>query len=108
MSVRRLGQGLRESLRKGLDWFLAEFALWQDALDYARGLAAASERSMVEGEDFEGRVALRQVFSRDASGVIHVQSGQFLKMRRRGRLRLKGKYARLACPQSPPERFADR
>ncbi len=76
VTVRRLGQGWGVT-QKGLDWFLAEFALWQDALDYARGLAVASERSMVEGEDFEGHVALRQVFSRDASGVVHVQSVQF-------------------------------
>ena len=60
--------------QKGLDWFLAEFSLWQDAIDYARGLAVASEQSIVEGEDFQGRVLLRQVFSTDASGVVHVQS----------------------------------
>jgi hypothetical protein len=60
--------------QKGLDWFLAEFSLWQDAIDYARGLAVASERAIVEGEDFQGRVLLRQVFSTDASGVVHVQS----------------------------------
>jgi hypothetical protein len=60
--------------QKGLDWFLAEFSSWQDAIDYARGLAVASEQSIVEGEDFQGRVLLRQVFSTDASGVVHVQS----------------------------------
>lgn len=60
--------------QKGLDWFLAEFSLWQDAIDYARGLAVASEQSILEGEDFQGRVLLRQVFSTDASGVVHVQS----------------------------------
>ena len=60
--------------QKGLDWFLAEFSLWQDAIDYARGLAVASEQAIVEGEDFQGRVLLRQVFSTDANGVVHVQS----------------------------------
>ena len=33
-----------------------------------------AKNSIVEGEDFQGRVSLRQVFSTDASGVIHVQS----------------------------------
>src|SRR5579863_10747832 len=73
VSVRRVGERWGVT-QKGLDWFLAEFVLWQDAIDYARGLAAASENSIVEGEDFQGRLALRQVFSTDASGVIHVQS----------------------------------
>lgn len=71
--VRRIGDrwGVTE---KGLDWFLAEFTLWQDALDYARGLAVASENSIVEGEDAQGRLALRQWFYTDASGVVHVRS----------------------------------
>jgi hypothetical protein len=73
VTVRRIGDRWGVT-QKGLDWFLAEFDLWQDAIDYARGLAAASENSIVEGEDFQGRLALRQVFSTDASGVIHVQS----------------------------------
>lgn len=71
--VRRIGDRWGVT-QKGLDWFLAEFSLWQDAIDYARGVAVASENSVVEGEDFQGRVSLRQVFSTDASGVIHVQS----------------------------------
>jgi hypothetical protein len=71
--VRRVGDRWGVTQR-GLDWFLAEFTQWQDAIDYARGVAVASKNSMVEGEDFQGRVSLRQVFSTDASGVIHVQS----------------------------------
>ncbi len=73
VTVRRIGDRWGVT-QKGLDWFLAEFSLWQDAIDYARGLAVASEQSIVEGEDFQGRVLLRQVFSTDASGVVHVQS----------------------------------
>ncbi len=76
VTVRRIGDRWGVT-QKGLDWFLAEFSLWQDALDYARGLAVASEESIVEGEDFQGRVLLRQVFSTDASGVVHVQSMNF-------------------------------
>ncbi|HUI62150.1 MAG TPA: hypothetical protein VLX90_18135 [Steroidobacteraceae bacterium] len=73
VTVRRVGDRWGVT-QKGLDWFLAEFVLWQDAIDYARGLAVANENSIVEGEDFQGRLALRQVFSTDGSGVIHVQS----------------------------------
>ena len=73
VTVRRIGDRWGVT-QKGLDWFLAEFAVWQDAIDYARGLAVANENSIVEGEDFQGRISLRQVFSTDASGVIHVQS----------------------------------
>jgi hypothetical protein len=76
VTVRRIGDRWGVT-QKGLDWFLAEFSLWQDALDYARGLAVVSEQSIVEGEDFQGRVLLRQVFSTDASGVVHVQSMNF-------------------------------
>ena len=74
--VRRVGERWGVT-QKGLDWFLAEFASWQDAIDYARGVAVASENSVVEGEDFLGRVSIRQLFTRDASGVIHVQSLSF-------------------------------
>jgi hypothetical protein len=71
--VRRVGERWGVT-QQGLDWFLAEFTLWQDALDYARALAVTSEHAMLEGEDSPGHVALRQIFSTDASGVIHVQS----------------------------------
>jgi hypothetical protein len=73
VSVRRVGERWGVT-QKGLDWFLAEFSVWQDALDYARALAVTSERAMLEGEDVAGRVSLRQLFLTDASGVIHVQS----------------------------------
>ncbi len=71
--VRRTGErwGVTQT---GIDWFLAEFALWQDAIDYARGVAVAAENSIVEGEDFQGRIALRQQFSRDPTGVVRVSS----------------------------------
>jgi hypothetical protein len=71
--VRRTGERWGVTQR-GLGWFLAEFVVWQDAIDYARGLAAASRNSILEGEDSHGRLTLRQVLSTDASGVIHVQS----------------------------------
>jgi hypothetical protein len=73
VTVRRTGDrwGVTQN---GLDWFLAEFTVWQDAIDYARGLAVTSRNSMVEGEDFQGRISLRQIFSTDASGVVHVRS----------------------------------
>jgi len=73
VTVRRIGDRWGVT-HKGLDWFLAEFVHWQDALDYACGLAVAAEHSMVEGEDVQGRVLLRQIFATDASGVVHVQS----------------------------------
>ena len=76
VTVRRIGDRWGVT-QKGLDWVLAEFSLWQDAIDYARGLAVASEQSIVEGEDLQGRVLLRQVFSTDASGVVHVQSTNY-------------------------------
>jgi hypothetical protein len=73
VTVRRTGDRWGVT-QKGLGWFLAEFTLWQDAIDYACGLAVASQNSIVEGEDFQGRVALRQIFSTDAAGVVRVQS----------------------------------
>ncbi len=74
VTVRRTGDRWGVT-QKGLNWFLAEFTLWQDAMDYARGLAVASQNSIVEGEDLQGRVALRQIFSTDATtGVVRVQS----------------------------------
>jgi hypothetical protein len=76
VTVRRTGDRWGVT-HKGLNWFLAEFTLWQDAIDYARGLAVASRNSVVEGEDFQGRLALRQVFSTDATGIVRVQSMTF-------------------------------
>ena len=76
VTVRRTGDRWGVT-HKGLNWFLAEFTLWQDAIDYARGLAVACRNSVVEGEDFQGRLALRQVFSTDATGVVRVQSMTF-------------------------------
>jgi hypothetical protein len=60
--------------QRGLDWFLAEFSAWEDALDYARSLAVTSHEAILEGEDRHGRVALRQAFSTDAGGVIRIHS----------------------------------
>jgi hypothetical protein len=60
--------------QKGRDQFLAEFTLWQDAVDYARGLAVQNQNCLVEGEDSRGRLILRQIFSTDAAGVVCVRS----------------------------------
>ncbi len=72
VSVRRNGDRWGVT-HKGFDWFLAEFALWEDAIDYARGVAAANQNSVVEGEDPKGRVALREIFWTDESGSMRVQ-----------------------------------
>ena len=71
--VRRNGDrwGVTEA---GLNWFLAEFTAWEDALDYARALAVARVESIVEGEDLSGRTTLRQRFSTDAGGIVRVRS----------------------------------
>ena len=76
VKVRRTGSrwGVTES---GLDWTLAEFSSWEDALDYARALAVSGDGSVVEGEDGEGRLTLREAFRTDAGGVIRIQSSQF-------------------------------
>lgn len=72
VTVRRCGDRWGVTQR-GLGWFLAEFSLWQDAIDYARGLAVANQNSIVEGEDSQGRVALREIFWTDESGAVRVQ-----------------------------------
>lgn len=72
VTVQRCGDGWGVT-HKGLGWFLAEFSLWQDAMDYARGLAAANQNSIVEGEDSRGRVALREIFWTDEAGEMRVQ-----------------------------------
>lgn len=73
VSVRRNGNrwGVTET---GLGWFLAEFSTWEDAVDYARTLAVARDESIIEGEDRDGRLTLRQRFSTDAGGVVRVRS----------------------------------
>jgi hypothetical protein len=76
VSVRRVGERWGVT-QKGLDWFLAEFAQWQDALDYARALAVENDAAILEGEDPSGRLSLRQIFSTDATGIVHVQSLSF-------------------------------
>jgi len=58
---------------KGGDWILADFALWQDAVDYARTLAVAEGNSIVEEEDTQGRLTLRQLFTLDPSGIVRVR-----------------------------------
>jgi|HubBroStandDraft_1064217.scaffolds.fasta_scaffold00078_6 hypothetical protein len=59
--------------QSGLSELLAVYASWEDAIDYARGLAAGKAASIVEGEDQEGRLTLRQLFRTDARGVVHVR-----------------------------------
>jgi len=76
VKVQRSGArwGVTES---GLGWTLAEFSTWEDALDYARALAVAGDGSVVEGEDGNGRLTMREAFSTDAGGVIRIQSSAF-------------------------------
>ncbi len=73
VSVRRKGDGWGVT-ETGLNWFLAEFTTWEDALDYARRVALAREESMIEGEDPSGQLTLRQLFSTDAGGVVRIRS----------------------------------
>src|SRR5579863_308307 len=73
LCVRRAGDRWGVA-QKGLGQFLAEFTLWQDAMDYARGLAVENQNCLVEGEDSRGRLILRQIFSTDAAGVVCVRS----------------------------------
>jgi hypothetical protein len=72
ISVRRTG-GRWGVTQNGPDGFVAKFTLWQDAIDYARGLAVESRNSIVEGEDSRGRVTLRQIFWTDTAGTVRVQ-----------------------------------
>jgi hypothetical protein len=72
VTVRRYG-GRWGVTDTGGDWILADFALRQDAMDYARALAVAEGNSIVEEEDVQGRVALRQLFSLEASGIVRVR-----------------------------------
>lgn len=60
--------------QSGLAELLAVYASWEDAIDYARGLAADKAASIVEGEDHQGRLTLRQLFRTDARGVVHVSA----------------------------------
>lgn len=73
VSVRRKGNGWAVT-ETGLNWFLAEFPVWEDALDYARRIAIARESSIIEGEDPSGQLTLRQLFSTDAGGVVRISS----------------------------------
>ena len=76
--VRRTGERWGVT-QQGIDWFLAEFALWQDAIDYARGLAVAAENSIVEGEDFQGRIALPFSLKFWTCGVFLVRRRPFFR-----------------------------
>ena len=73
VKVRRLKNGWGVT-QQGNDWYLAEFSVWEDAFDYARSLAVTSREAVVEGEDLYGRVAVRQVLSTDAGGVVSIRS----------------------------------
>ena len=70
------------------------------------GLQWPAEQSIVEGEDFQGRVLLRQVFSTDASGVVHVQSLTLPEAAERSRAglppRLLGSIAAVRDCTTPP------
>jgi hypothetical protein len=64
------GWGVSQSGSREL---LAVYASWEDAIDHARGLAAGRGAAIVEGEDRQGRLALRQLFRTDARGVVHMR-----------------------------------
>ncbi|MBV8341942.1 MAG: hypothetical protein JO173_06125 [Gammaproteobacteria bacterium] len=53
---------------------LAKFMHWDDAVDYARGLAIENRDCIFEGEDREGRVSVREEFYSDDTGAIYVRS----------------------------------
>jgi hypothetical protein len=71
--VQRTGTGWGVT-QSGLTELLAVYACWEDAVDYARGLAAGKAASIVEGEDHQGRYILRLLFRTDARGVVHVRA----------------------------------
>ena len=71
--VQRTGTGWGVT-QSGLSELLAVYACWEDAIDYARGLAAGKAASIVEGEDHQGRSILRLLFRTDARGVMHVRA----------------------------------
>ena len=58
----------------GLGWTLAEFSSREDALDYARAVAVSGDGSVIEGEDGDGRLTLREASSTDAGGLIRITS----------------------------------
>ncbi|HEV8019530.1 MAG TPA: DUF2188 domain-containing protein [Steroidobacteraceae bacterium] len=53
---------------------LATFARWDDAVDYARGLAIENGDCVLEGEDRNGRLSVREEFYSDATGAVCVYS----------------------------------
>lgn len=73
VNVRRTSDGWGVT-QPGLDCFLAEFPLWDDAFDYARSLALTFHEAIVESEDRDGRVTVRQVLATDARGVVRIRS----------------------------------
>jgi hypothetical protein len=73
VNVRRTGDGWGVT-QPGLGWFLAEFPVWDDAFDYARSVALTFHEAIVESEDRDGRVTVRQVLATDARGVVSVRS----------------------------------
>ena len=57
-----------------LDWVLAEFDEHEQALDYARSLAADGDEAILEGEDESGRLDVRHTFQADSRGVMHMKT----------------------------------
>jgi hypothetical protein len=70
----RPSEGIWGVILNGEEAPLATFARWDDAIDYARGLAIENGDCVLEGEDRSGRLAVREEFYSDASGAVCVCS----------------------------------
>ena len=53
---------------------LARFNRWDDAMDYARGLAIENTDAILEAEDPEGQFVVREEFISDSIGVVQMRS----------------------------------
>jgi hypothetical protein len=67
-------EGVWDVILNGDEAPLARFARWDDAVDYARGLAIENGDCVLEGEDRNGRIAVREEFYSDATGAVCVCS----------------------------------
>ena len=58
----------------GEDTPQARFARWDDAMDYARGLAIENTDAILEAEDPDGHFVVREEFVSDSIGVVQMRS----------------------------------
>jgi hypothetical protein len=58
--------------QRGFAGSLAEFESRDEALDHARAVAVKAAEAVVEAEDADGRLDMRQSFTTSASGTITV------------------------------------